>query len=249
MGLQTLQAFEQLNDMPVTQISDLRQENIDVYGIPWDKTYTIEPTTENIARIAGGTITNAKGVEISMNRIYGWSHWNYAPDARLIWDFMKKYARTLDTGETILLNEKPDYSVEDGISTSTESDNDPSFATTGTADKLTTVRIDDQIIDPENYTLKDGRLTLKAAYLQSLQPGNHKLSLAFTDGNAETTFTITEPEKEKSNTVTANTDKKDNGSHSPKTGVTSYGGIYGSLAASSIAIATATWLMLRRKKH
>lgn len=84
MGLQTLQAFEQLNDMPVTQISDLRQENIDVYGIPWDKTYTIEPTTENIARIAGGTITNAKGVEISMNRIYGWSHWNYAPDARLI---------------------------------------------------------------------------------------------------------------------------------------------------------------------
>ena len=49
---------------------------------------------------------NAKGVEISMARIYGWGHWNYTPDAKLMWEFMSKYARDVNTGETIRLDKQ-----------------------------------------------------------------------------------------------------------------------------------------------
>jgi hypothetical protein len=51
-------------------------------------------------------MTNDKGVTISMNRIYGWGHWNYPADAQLQWDFMKQYARDTETGEIILLNQQ-----------------------------------------------------------------------------------------------------------------------------------------------
>ncbi len=108
MGLSTVQAYEELNNMPVTTTDDLTEENKALWGIPWDKTWTIDPTAENLCTIKGGLLTNANGVEIELNRIYGWGHWNYAPDARLMWDFMKKYARDPETGKTIRLDQKQD---------------------------------------------------------------------------------------------------------------------------------------------
>ncbi len=104
-ALQILQLFEELNDMTITQTEDLAEENIEIYGIPWDETYVIEPDGESISKIIGGVIANEKGVEICMNRICGWGHWNYAPDARLMWEFMSKYSRDPQTGEISITEE------------------------------------------------------------------------------------------------------------------------------------------------
>ena len=49
-------------DMPLTELSDLTEENLKVYGVKWDEVYTIEPTAENLCTIYGGVIRNAAGV-------------------------------------------------------------------------------------------------------------------------------------------------------------------------------------------
>lgn len=105
-GLQVAQLYQELNDMEVTQLEDVLEADAYLYGVPWTKRYTIEPTAENIAKIDVGAMENAKGVEISMARIYGWGHWNYTPDAKLMWEFMSKYARDVNTGETIRLDKQ-----------------------------------------------------------------------------------------------------------------------------------------------
>ena len=103
-GLQVAQIYQEFNGMDVTKDEDVKKEDAYLYGVPWTTRYTIEPTAENIAKIDVGSIENDKGVEISMARIYGWGHWNYAPDAKLMWEFMSKYARNVETGETIRLD-------------------------------------------------------------------------------------------------------------------------------------------------
>lgn len=111
-GLQVAQLYQELNDMEVTQVNNINAKDAYLYGVPWTTRYTVEPTAENIAKIDVGAIENAKGVEISMARIYGWGHWNYTPDAKLMWEFMSKYARDLDTGESIRLDlQEPDKPV------------------------------------------------------------------------------------------------------------------------------------------
>lgn len=108
-GLQVAQLYQELNDMDITQVENIKEEDAYLYGVPWTKRYTVEPTAENIAKIDIGSIENAKGIEISMARIYGWGHWNYTPDAKMMWEFMSKYARDLKTGESIRLDlQKPD---------------------------------------------------------------------------------------------------------------------------------------------
>lgn len=103
-GFQVAQLYQELNDMEVTKLEDIKEEDTDLYGIPWTTRETIEPTQENIAKMQIGTIVSDKNVEISMARIYGWGHWNYYPDAKLMWEFMSKYARNLETGESIRLD-------------------------------------------------------------------------------------------------------------------------------------------------
>lgn len=105
-GLQVAQVYQELNNMKVTQLEDVKEEDAYLYGVPWTTRYTIEPTAESIAKIDVGSMENDKGVEISMARIYGWGHWNYYPDAKLMWQFMSKYARNLETGETIRLDKQ-----------------------------------------------------------------------------------------------------------------------------------------------
>lgn len=96
-GLQNVQLFQEMNDMEVTQVEDLSEEFIDLYGIPFDTVEKIE--NEGLCDILRGTMKNDKGVEIVVNRIYDWGHWNYPADARMMWDFMKKYSRNPETGE------------------------------------------------------------------------------------------------------------------------------------------------------
>ena len=80
------QLYAELNGMDIPDGNDAA--NQDLYGINWDETYTIDADAEGIAKIKGGILTSDNGVEICMNRIYGWGHWNYAPDAEMMWKFM-----------------------------------------------------------------------------------------------------------------------------------------------------------------
>lgn len=96
-ALQDVQLFQELNNMAVTSVADLKAEYGEVYGIPFDTYGKVE--NEGLCEIVGGTMTNAKGVEISVNRIKDWGHWNYPADAELMWNFMKKYSRNPATGE------------------------------------------------------------------------------------------------------------------------------------------------------
>ncbi len=98
-AINCLNSFMVLNDMDALTQDDYVEANAEIYGVPWDRVYTIEPTEENIPEIIGGVLTNDKGVEISFNRIKGWGHWNYAPDTEYMWDFMRNYSRDPATGE------------------------------------------------------------------------------------------------------------------------------------------------------
>ena len=66
------------------------------------------------------------------------------------------------------------------------------FDDSETADKLLAVLVDGQEIDSSHYTAAEGslRLTLKAAYLQTLSVGTHTLTVRFTDGTVSHTFTV-----------------------------------------------------------
>lgn len=57
-------------------------------------------------------------------------------------------------------------------------------------------RVDGQILDPVHYTVERGStiVTLKAAYLESLDPGGHTLDIVSSTGTATATFTITAKE-------------------------------------------------------
>lgn len=67
----------------------------------------------------------------------------------------------------------------------------------GTDDDLTFGNFDDLSIDgktvgAENYNKENGslKLTLKAAYLDTLSVGDHKVTISFTDGTVETSLKI-----------------------------------------------------------
>lgn len=57
-------------------------------------------------------------------------------------------------------------------------------------------RVDGQTLDPVHYTVERGStiVTLKAAYLESLDPGGHTLDIVSSTGTATATFTITAKE-------------------------------------------------------
>ena len=57
-------------------------------------------------------------------------------------------------------------------------------------------RVDGQTLDPAHYTVEQGStiVTLKAAYLESLDPGEHTLDIVSSTGTATATFTITAKE-------------------------------------------------------
>lgn len=109
--LSLIQNLQKMNELPVTDQNKLKEEFKDLYGVEWDE--IVEIDNEGLCTIKGGKLTNDKGVTIQLNRIYDWGHWNYAPAAQMMWDFMKDYSRNPETGETIVnKTEKPDVPIQ-----------------------------------------------------------------------------------------------------------------------------------------
>lgn len=90
-ALQIANLFQQMNHMPLTQLSSLSEDYSALYGIPFEEYKKVE--NEGLCEMIQGTMRNQNGVEISFCRIRDWGHWNYPPDAQMMWDFMKKYRR------------------------------------------------------------------------------------------------------------------------------------------------------------
>ena len=89
----------------------------------------------------------------------------------------------------------PNYKITkgDGASVLQNSGRDLSFTVNGAYVKFTGVEVDGKAVDTKNYTAKEGStvITLKAAYLKTLNTGKHTITVIYTDGEAEGTFYVT----------------------------------------------------------
>ena len=98
-----------------------------------------------------------------------------------------------------------DYEILDGANTSWEQNSDGSLSIRGSGaiSKFVGVKVDGNLVDVRNYTVKEGStiVTLKADYLNTLSVGNHTFEIIWTDGTASTRFTVS---------------KSDSGSAEPK---------------------------------
>ena len=87
-----------------------------------------------------------------------------------------------------------EYKITEGARSTwmRSSDGGMMFRGSGEYDKFRYVKVDGDRISGSNYTKKSGStiITLSAKYLEKLSNGEHKLTIIWTDGTAETFFTI-----------------------------------------------------------
>lgn len=87
--------------------------------------------------------------------------------------------------------------IQGDKATWTKGDGQPlSFTSNAAYADFQEARVDGQILDPVHYTVERGStiVTLKAAYLETLNPGEHTLDIVSSTGTATATFTITAKE-------------------------------------------------------
>lgn len=67
-----------------------------------------------------------------------------------------------------------------------------SFKINGEITKFVGIKVDDIMVEEENYTVASGStiVTLKNEYLKTLSSGEHKITFVYTDGECSTTFKI-----------------------------------------------------------
>ena len=113
-----------------------------------------------------------------------------------------------------VLTYRKNYKIVNGASqTVTENSGETvSFRSNCGIEKFIRFEIDEKLVDPENYILKEGStiVELKPEYLATLEVGKHGVSIVFQDGTADTTLRITpqpEEEEETEKTTTAKTNK------------------------------------------
>ena len=119
------------------------------------------------------------------------------------------------------------------------------------------VLLDGNAVNPANYSTRQGSLilTLKAAYLDTLTVGDHKLTIAFEDGSATATIKIKEaapaptatpkpvPKKEAAPAPTATPKPV------PKTGDGSNPALWLGLAVAGLILIAGTMMLWNRKKR
>lgn len=173
-----------------------------------------------------------------------------------------------------------DYEILDGANTSWEQNSNGSLSIRGSGaiSKFVGVKVDGNLVDVRNYTVKEGStiVTLKADYLNTLSVGNHTFEIIWTDGTASTRFTVSksdfgsaEPKDNDGNNgkndntnntpATVPEDKNNNGTSgsqtddnqqitSPKTGDNSHTVLWISLLGVSLA-GLLSMIYVRKKKE
>lgn len=89
-----------------------------------------------------------------------------------------------------------EYTILDGVKRSWSDTNRDAvgFKVNGEFSKFTNIQVDDKLVNTNDFTieslLEGTAVELKQPYLHTLSAGEHKICINFTDGYAETTFTI-----------------------------------------------------------
>ena len=87
-----------------------------------------------------------------------------------------------------------DYDILNGANSKWTQDSDGNISVRGSGEfsKFVDVKVDGKSVDEKYYTVKEGStiVTLKPEYLNTLTAGKHTLEIVWTDGTADTTFTV-----------------------------------------------------------
>ena len=115
--------------------------------------------------------------------------------------YCKDCETLLEQGTSIDKLVKPVYKVIEGAEQTYTKDVDENarFRTNGEYELFDKVYVDDNLVDSSNYTAVSGStvITFNKDYMNSLTVGNHSLKVTYIDeGEATTTFTVAEKEKE-----------------------------------------------------
>ena len=116
-----------------------------------------------------------------------------------------------------------DYEILDGANTSWEQNSDGSLSIRGSGaiSKFVGVKVDGNLVDVKNYTVKEGStiVTLKADYLNTISVGNHTFEIIWTDGTASTRFTVSKSDSgsDEAKDNDGNNGKNDNTNNTPAT--------------------------------
>ena len=145
------------------------------------------------------------------------------------------YYRML-AGQTSLYDMSVEYKITEGHEAKIDLAKleDTLFTSNADFSKFVKVLVDGKVVDPKYYDAKSGstKITLKKAYLGTLSVGVHTLTIASTDGEASTKFTIL-----------PNTDP------APNTGDTTNTALWGAMTAVSLAALIACIEELKKKKR
>ena len=155
-----------------------------------------------------------------------------------------KITVTADTTVTAVWETLPaapaDYEILNGANSKWTQDSDGNISVRGSGEfsKFVGVKVDGKTVDEKYYTVKEGStiVTLKPEYLNTLTAGKHTLEIVWTDGTADTTFTV--------DAKSANTDTK-----SPQTGDSSSIALWIALLLVSSAGVLSTAVLGKKKKR
>ena len=159
---------------------------------------------------------------------------------------------------TVMENTTPapdsvDYEILDGANTSWEQNSDGSLSIRGSGEfsKFVGVKIDGNLVDVKNYTVKKGStiVTLKADYLNTLSVGNHTFEIIWTDGTAATRFTVIKSDSGSDEPKDNDGNQTDDNQQitAPKTGDNSHTVLWISLLGVSLA-GLLSMMYVRKKK-
>ena len=160
---------------------------------------------------------------------------------------------------TVMENTTPapdsvDYEILDGANTSWEQNSDGSLSIRGSGEfsKFVGVKIDGNLVDVKNYTVKKGStiVTLKADYLNTLSVGNYTFEIIWTDGTAATRFTVIKSDPGSDETKDNDGNQTDDNQQitAPKTGDNSHTVLWISLLGVSLA-GLLSMMYVRKKKE
>ena len=147
-----------------------------------------------------------------------------------------------------------DYEILDGANTSWEQNSDGSLSIRGSGEfsKFVGVKIDGNLVDVKNYTVKKGStiVTLKADYLNTFSVGNHTFEIIWTDGTATTRFTVIKSDSGSDEPKDNDGNQTDDNQQitAPKTGDNSHTVLWISLLGVSLA-GLLSMIYVRKKKE
>lgn len=144
------------------------------------------------------------------------------------------------------------YEVIEGANNSwaQNSDETLTFRIDGDLSKFVGIKVDDEWVDKENYTVASGStiVTLKNEYLKTLSDGEHKITCVYTDGEVSTNFEIKESGEIYENSDNSKTEETYENSDNPKTGDNSNVFLWTSLFAISALSVLGITVYNKKKK-